>query len=458
MNCGPFSLVFLRVEGVQCFSVQKKRAGERERGKDMCGRARCTVRVDAVGRACGFSAPLRSVNADRYQPSYNVAPGAHMPVVRHDGAGDAREPVVHCMRWGLVPNFAKKSEKPDFYRMFNARSESVHQKISFRRLLAKNRCLTTVEGFYEWKKDGQKKQPYYIHMQDGHPLVFAALYDTWESPEGDMLYTFTILTTRVSKRLEWLHDRMPVILKGQDTIDSWLNDNLSEDVMKKLTQPYEAPDLIWYPVTPAMGKPAFNGPECIEEIKPKVAGESNIAQMFGKQLAQENKSHVNKVMSQDIKDEDFLNDEDFKALLAGMQPDQDVSEAVSHSEYSSLDRLNTQATPKEEAPPLIKPETKEEDPPLIKPETKEDHVPQTNKEEDSATAGNDISCTEPTSPKTSPVSTPVKPQARTAATLVNRHDPKRQRVNDVSKGSSKNAVHAGVKQKQSNLLGFFSKE
>ena len=41
----------------------------------------------------------------------------HMPVVRHDGTGDAREPVVHCMRWGLVPSFTKKSEKPDFYRM-----------------------------------------------------------------------------------------------------------------------------------------------------------------------------------------------------------------------------------------------------------------------------------------------------------------------------------------------------
>lgn len=46
-----------------------------------------------------------------------MAPGAHMPVVRHDGSGDAREPVVHCMRWGLVPSFTKKSEKPDFYRM-----------------------------------------------------------------------------------------------------------------------------------------------------------------------------------------------------------------------------------------------------------------------------------------------------------------------------------------------------
>lgn len=46
-----------------------------------------------------------------------MAPGAHMPVVRHDGTGDAREHVVHCMRWGLVPSFTKKSEKPDFYRM-----------------------------------------------------------------------------------------------------------------------------------------------------------------------------------------------------------------------------------------------------------------------------------------------------------------------------------------------------
>lgn len=53
----------------------------------------------------------------RYQPSFNVAPGAYMPVVRHDSASDASEPIVHCMRWGLVPSFTKKSERPDFYRM-----------------------------------------------------------------------------------------------------------------------------------------------------------------------------------------------------------------------------------------------------------------------------------------------------------------------------------------------------
>ncbi len=53
-----------------------------------------------------------------YHPSYNVAPGAHMPVVRYDSKDKAsKEPVVHCMRWGLVPSFTKKTEKPDYYQM-----------------------------------------------------------------------------------------------------------------------------------------------------------------------------------------------------------------------------------------------------------------------------------------------------------------------------------------------------
>ncbi|KAG0607604.1 hypothetical protein M758_8G041900 [Ceratodon purpureus] len=455
----------------------------------MCGRARCTVRVDSVGAACGFRAPLRAVNADRYQPSYNVAPGAHMPVVRHDGAGDAKEPVVHCMRWGLVPSFTKKSERPDFFRMFNARSESVHEKTSFRRLLAKNRCLATLEGFYEWKKDGKQKQPYYVHMEDGHPLVFAALYDTWESPEGETMYTFTILTTRASKRLEWLHDRMPVILKSQDAIDSWLNSELSEDSIHKLTQPYESPDLTWYPVTPAMGRPAFNGPECVEEIKPKVASESKIAQMFGKQLAHQNTGpadkgmspsperrvspypnkgmspNSDKGMSPDFRDGDYLNEEDFKALLAGMEPDQDVTKAVSHPE-GPVDRSKTSALSndssslKEQLHEDPRPhqdkdtETPGPSPQLVKSE-EENHSPHANKEEESATLGRAHG---PTSVKISPVSTPVKPQARKASPAAKDNDSKRQRTTDTSKLTSKTALDAGAKQKQSNLLGFFSKQ
>ncbi|BBN01360.1 hypothetical protein MPTK1_2g06860 [Marchantia polymorpha subsp. ruderalis] len=173
---------------------------------------------------------------------------------------------------------------------FNARSESVHLKSSFSRLLKKSRCVTAVEGFYEWKKDGSKKQPYYLHFEDERPLVFAALYDSWKDEEGNVHHTFTILTTRVSKALGWLHDRMPVILPNEEAVMSWLNDDLSEASLHKLTQPYEASDLVWYPVTPEMGKPSFDVPECVQEVKLKVAKESSIFQLFAKRKNMESSS------------------------------------------------------------------------------------------------------------------------------------------------------------------------
>ncbi|OQU83431.1 embryonic stem cell-specific 5-hydroxymethylcytosine-binding protein [Sorghum bicolor] len=251
----------------------------------MCGRARCTLSPAQVARAFGF--PTTSANADgggdgpavpalhldRFRPSYNVLPGAYLPVgaVRsRPGCGDRERgadgegPVIQCMKWGLVPSFTNKTEKPDHFRMFNARSESLKEKVSFRRLIQKNRCLAAVEGFYEWKKYGSKKQPYYIHFQDHRPLVFAALYDMWTNSEGEINHTFTILTTRASTSLNWLHDRMPVILGSKDSVNAWLND--ASVKLEEITAPYEGADLVWYPVTFAIGKTSFDGPECIKEV------------------------------------------------------------------------------------------------------------------------------------------------------------------------------------------------
>ncbi|KAL1566213.1 abasic site processing protein YoqW-like [Salvia divinorum] len=248
----------------------------------MCGRGRCTLRADGISRACHFnSRPIRHVDMERYRPSYNVAPGFNVPVVRlDDGGGDGV--VSHCMKWGLVPSFTKKTDKIDHFKMFNARCESIREKASFRRLLPKNRCLVSFEGFYEWKKDGSKKQPYYVHFKDGRPLVFAALFDSWKNSEGETLYTFTIITTSSSSTLEWLHDRMPVILGSKESIDWWLNDS-SLSNLDKILKPYEETDLAWYPVTPAIGKISFDGPECIKEVK--LEETKTISQFFSKKQA-----------------------------------------------------------------------------------------------------------------------------------------------------------------------------
>ncbi|KAH6814431.1 embryonic stem cell-specific 5-hydroxymethylcytosine-binding protein [Perilla frutescens var. frutescens] len=251
----------------------------------MCGRGRCTLRPDDFSRACYLnSRPVRHLNMDRFRPSYNVAPGFNVPVVRRDDEGDGDGVVSHCMKWGLVPSFTKQSDKIDHFKMFNARSESIREKASFRRLLPKNRCLVSFEGFYEWKKDGSKKQPYYVHFKDGRPLVFAALFDSWKSSQGEFLYTFTIITTSSSSSLEWLHDRMPVILGNKESADAWLNDS-SLSNLDKILKPYEESDLAWYPVTPAIGKISFDGPECIKEVKMEET--KTISQFFSKKKAGE---------------------------------------------------------------------------------------------------------------------------------------------------------------------------
>ncbi|KMT10072.1 hypothetical protein BVRB_5g118350 [Beta vulgaris subsp. vulgaris] len=264
----------------------------------MCGRCRCSIRADDVPRACHIrNTSVRQVDVDRYRPANNVSPGSYMPVLRRDSGGDeGYTAAVHCMKWGLIPSFTKKDEKPDYYKMFNARSESIGEKASFRRLIPKNRCLVAVEGFYEWKK-GPKKQPYYIHFNDGRPLVFAGLYDSWKNSEGEIIYTFTIVTTDSSSALKWLHDRMPVILGDEASIDIWLN-GASDTKFSSFLKPYEKADLVWYPVTQAMNKASFDGPECIKEIQLKSEEQSNpITKFFSKKGTNDDKESDKSIKS-----------------------------------------------------------------------------------------------------------------------------------------------------------------
>lgn len=191
-----------------------------------------------------------------------------------------------------------------------------------------------------------------------------------------------------------------------------------------------------------------------------MAGESKIAQMFGKQLANDNvpdnkgmSPDTDKGMSPDIRDADYLNDEDFKALLAGMEPDQDVSKALAHSEEAGngTTKANSSSAIKEELREGSQEKDIQQPDQFVKIESEENRP----KEEETGSPTRDI----PLNIKTSPVSTPLKPhQVKRASTGIKDHDPKRQRTHDASKENSNKPLDGGVKQKQSNLLGFFSKQ
>jgi putative SOS response-associated peptidase YedK len=171
----------------------------------MCGRYELHSQPAAIALAFGLPWP------PDVAPRYNIAPMQQVPVVRVNARGE-RELVQ--VRWGLVPRFA--SDPSIGARMINARAETVATRGAFRHALARRRCLVPADGFYEWQVLAAGKQPVHVARRDGAPFGMAGLYERWRSPDGEVLDTCTILTTRANALLRPVHDRMPVIIAPAD--------------------------------------------------------------------------------------------------------------------------------------------------------------------------------------------------------------------------------------------------
>src|SRR5687768_2161685 len=186
---------------------------------------------------------VEDVAVDKHDPSWNVAPTNEILAVAASKEGARR---LGTFKWGLVPSWAKDPSIGN--RMINLRAETVSEKPSFKRTLAKHRCIIPVDGFYEWKHmgKGRKKQPFFIRSRDGTALALAGLWEAWKEKDkagdedDDWLRTCTIITTTPNKLLAPIHDRMPVVLPPE-AWDTWLDrDNDDVDALVKLLEP--APD------------------------------------------------------------------------------------------------------------------------------------------------------------------------------------------------------------------------
>jgi putative SOS response-associated peptidase YedK len=200
--------------------------------------------------------------------SFNVAPGQDAGVIVR---GERNRYVRY--RWGLVPFWAKDPSIGN--RMINARAETITQKPSFRQAFSSRRCLVPADGFYEWRKEGPLKTPFYIHHSSNRPMSFAGLWETWhpkggeetasESREGDALHTFTIITTEASDKLRVLHDRMPVIIPPEKR-DLWLEQGEDTAKLEGLLVPFDSSEIDFYEVSRMVNSPMNNNPACIEPV------------------------------------------------------------------------------------------------------------------------------------------------------------------------------------------------
>jgi putative SOS response-associated peptidase YedK len=194
------------------------------------------------------------------EPSYNLAPTADIWVC----GGVSRARRVEAMRWGLVPHWAKELPK---YATFNARSDGL-DKPTWRGSLEDKRGVVALSGFFEWRKDGAEKQPYYITRRDGAPIIIAALWAANDRFADIRPKSAAIITCEPNEAMAAIHNRMPVIL-APDAIDAWLSGGWEED-KRAMLKSCPSEWLTASPVGKAVGNVRNKGAELIEPIGDKL--------------------------------------------------------------------------------------------------------------------------------------------------------------------------------------------
>ncbi len=220
----------------------------------MCGRFDLHTSVEIIAKIF----QIDSIDFD-IKPSFNIAPSQDIVIIVNDGKNR-----LTISKWGFVPSWSE--EQKTGYKMINARVETVATNVSFKHAFVNQRCLIVADGFFEWKKEGLAKKPYYIHLKSGKPFGFAGLYNIWTSPEGKEINTCTIITTEANELINPLHDRMPVI-EQPENYEQWL-DPLQHNakVLLPLLQSVPSEDIEMYPVTMKVNSYKHNDPENIKPV------------------------------------------------------------------------------------------------------------------------------------------------------------------------------------------------
>ena len=222
----------------------------------MCGRFTQTATPETVAKQFRVEGPMPLFN-----PNYNIAPTQRVVTVRLNSETGKRECVL--LRWGLIPSWAKDTKIGN--QCINAKAETVAEKPSFRGAFRKRRCLVIADGFYEWQRAGERKQPMWISRKDRLPFAFAGLWEHWKPAEGESLETCAIITTEPNDLMAPIHNRMPVLLDPA-SFDQWLDLAAPVEPLRALLRPCPGEELQTYPVSPLVNNPRNNAPQLLDRI------------------------------------------------------------------------------------------------------------------------------------------------------------------------------------------------
>lgn len=279
--CGRFTVTTKDTKKIaDRFQAELEKALERGGGGEG-GAPRESVKAAELNAAAGADGG-NGAKREKSPPGlgrFNVAPTQEILVVRaspeeEEAARGERE--ARLMRWGLVPRWAKDLKVG--YRMINAKAENLTSSRAYGPLVGKfrHRCLVVADGFYEWMRaedPKQPRQPWRFTVDGGEPFAFAGICTRkeWDDPsdrgfDDGWLYSATIVTTAANELVRRVHDRMPAILPGPEAEAAWLNPELSTEDAVEMCGPLDASRMQSAPANPKLnkvGKGIEEGPELL---------------------------------------------------------------------------------------------------------------------------------------------------------------------------------------------------
>lgn len=234
----------------------------------MCGRFAISDETNELLEEIVEQHGIRALQHWRdYLPAYNIKPTQQVPVILHSKREGAD--VIAAARWSLVPPWSK--ELASRFPTFNARSEGITEKATWKGPVKSSRCLIPASGYFEWTGEKPPKTPHWLHPIDRPMLMFAGLYSWWADPslpaadDARWHLTATILTMSTVPELAAIHDRNPVGLPEAmwwDWIDpEQTGDQAFVDAAVVESRPVMA-GLAEYVVAPLRG----DGPGLIEPV------------------------------------------------------------------------------------------------------------------------------------------------------------------------------------------------
>ncbi len=166
-----------------------------------------------------------------------VYPGHQAPIIRLAGENGNPKPRKECIPavFGLIPYWSKDGK--NYRHTYNARSETVFEKPSFRNAWRKRQfCIVAMAAFYEPNYATGKPIRWRIERHDKKPFGIAAIYDVWKNPEGERITSFSMLTVKADGHAVkgQFHppgdEKRSIVVVERDSIDEWLGATTDEAV------------------------------------------------------------------------------------------------------------------------------------------------------------------------------------------------------------------------------------